>query len=111
VIERDGKLEKILIKFDYVNPNNHPNGKIVDLDEFKPKASSSSSDGLSKAQKHKLGDYLKEISSNPKGLLSLISIAPNFSDGKLTEQKIDTVYRHQYFYYSPHLPWLSPWDQ
>jgi type II secretory pathway component PulC len=43
VIERDGKLEKILIKFNYVNPNNHPNGKIVDLDEFKPKPSSSSS--------------------------------------------------------------------
>ncbi|CAC9979743.1 hypothetical protein [uncultured Gammaproteobacteria bacterium] len=90
VIERDGKLEKILIKFNYVNPNNHPNGKIVDLDEFKPKASSSSSDGLSKAQKHKLGDYLKEISSNPKGLLSLISIAPNFSDGKLTGFKLNS---------------------
>ncbi|CAB5502628.1 hypothetical protein THERMOT_1650 [Bathymodiolus thermophilus thioautotrophic gill symbiont] len=88
VIERGEKLEKILIKFKYVDPNANSRSKVVELDEFKQNKFSSTA--LSVKQKNKLGGYLKEISKNPRGLLSLIRIEPNFSDGKLIGFRINS---------------------
>ncbi|CAB5500856.1 General secretion pathway protein C [Bathymodiolus thermophilus thioautotrophic gill symbiont] len=88
VIERGEKLEKILIKFKYVDPNANSRSKVVELDEFKQNKFSSTA--LSAKQKNKLGGYLKEISKNPRGLLSLIRIEPNFSDGKLIGFRINS---------------------
>ncbi len=88
LIERGGKLEKILIKFKYISPNAKSNRKTIDLGagDFKPKTSATSK--LSSTQKRRLSGFFKEASSKPEGLLSLISIMPNFSDGKLAGFKL-----------------------
>ena len=83
VIERGGKLEKILIKFKYINPRNSSKNKAIDFDVPPPVK-------LSKTQKHKLVNYLHKISDNPRGLLSLISITPNFKNGKLIGFKLNS---------------------
>ncbi|MDC9715062.1 MAG: type II secretion system protein N [Gammaproteobacteria bacterium] len=95
VIERGGKLEKILIKFNYIRPNGQPKRKTIDLGKSKRKAPSTGN--LSGTQKRKLSNYLKEVSSKPEGLLTLISIAPNFSNGKLTGFKLNSSKEKQLF--------------
>ncbi len=95
VIERKERLEKILIKFNYIRPNGQSKREVINLGKFKRKTTSVSR--LSGSQKRRLGNYLKEVSSNPKGLFSLISIAPNFSNGKLTGFKLNSSKEKQLF--------------
>ncbi|SMN01382.1 General secretion pathway protein C [uncultured Candidatus Thioglobus sp.] len=84
IIQRAGRLEKILIKFDYIGTKNQ---NIDSTNNFSKKQKTTAK--ISTAQKQRLAHYFKKVSSKPLELLSLMSITPNFTNGKLDGFKIN----------------------
>ncbi|SMN11377.1 General secretion pathway protein C [uncultured Candidatus Thioglobus sp.] len=83
IIQRAGRLEKILIKFNYIGSRNQNTGN---ANNFTQKQKTIAK--ISSAQKQRLAHYFKKVSSKPLELLSLMSVTPNFTNGKLDGFKI-----------------------
>ncbi len=92
VIEANGRLEKILIKFDYMDKDKQAN-KTVDLNinqKIKKK--------ITHSQRQKLNKYFQNIATKPLDFLSLVSVKPYFSNGKFGGFKINPSKEKQLFY-------------